>query len=88
MRREAGDERNFVRKAVNWALRQAGKRSPALNAAAVETARAIAAMESRGARWVAADALRELTGAAVQDRLAASKAVQPRRASTPEDAGA
>ncbi len=66
---EATDERNFVKKAVNWALRQIGKRNLALNAAAVETAREIERMDSPSARWVASDALRELTGAAVQARL-------------------
>jgi 3-methyladenine DNA glycosylase AlkD len=59
--REAGDDRNFVKKAVNWALRQIGKRNPALNLLAVETARKIGAMDARSARWIAADALRELT---------------------------
>ena len=50
--REAGDERNYVKKAVNWALRNIGKRSPALHAQAVETARRIAASESKAGRWV------------------------------------
>jgi 3-methyladenine DNA glycosylase AlkD len=59
--REAGDDRNFVKKAVNWALRQIGKRNPALNLLAVETARKIREMDARSARWIAADALRELT---------------------------
>jgi 3-methyladenine DNA glycosylase AlkD len=65
----ATDERNYVRKAVSWALRNIGKRSPGLNAAAVETARAIARLESKAARWVASDALRELEGEAVKRRL-------------------
>jgi 3-methyladenine DNA glycosylase AlkD len=67
--REAGDDRNFVKKAVNWALRQIGKRNAALNAAAVATARQIAAQSSRSARWIAADALRELTSEKVRSRL-------------------
>lgn len=67
----AGDERNFVKKAVNWALRNIGKRNLALNRAATDAARRIQAQGSRSARWIAADALRELTGAAVQARLAA-----------------
>jgi 3-methyladenine DNA glycosylase AlkD len=59
--REATDERNFVRKAVNWALRQIGKRrSAALHRAAVATAKKIRKIDSRAARWIAADALREL----------------------------
>lgn len=60
IRREAADERNFVKKAVNWALRQIGKRNERLRRAAVKTATAIQQMDSRAARWVAADALREL----------------------------
>jgi 3-methyladenine DNA glycosylase AlkD len=67
--REAGDERNFVKKAVNWALRNIGKRNPRLNALAVETAQRIQKLDSRSARWIAADALRELTGEKVQKRL-------------------
>jgi 3-methyladenine DNA glycosylase AlkD len=63
------DDRNFVRKAVNWALRQIGKRNAALNAAAIACAERIAARGSRSARWIAADALRELRSGAVQGRL-------------------
>lgn len=66
---EAADERNFVKKAVNWALRQIGKRNPALNRRAIETAHLLADSESGSARWVAKDALRELTGPKVQARL-------------------
>lgn len=65
----AGDERNFVKKAVNWALRQIGKRNPALNKAAVACALEIQQMDSRSARWIAADALRELRSASVQQKL-------------------
>jgi 3-methyladenine DNA glycosylase AlkD len=65
----ADDERNFVKKAVNWALRNIGKRNSLLNAAASESARRIQQMGSRSARWIAADALRELTSEAVQKRL-------------------
>ena len=67
--REAWDERNFVRKAVNWALRNIGKRNLGLNRAAIATARRLQKKESRAARWIAADALRELEGEAVQARL-------------------
>lgn len=63
------DERNYVKKAVNWALRNIGKRNPALNAAAIATALRIQQQDSRAARWIAADALRELNGEAVQARL-------------------
>lgn len=67
--REAWDERNFVRKAVNWALRSIGKRNLALNRAAVASATRIQKQGTPAARWIAADALRELTGDAVQQRL-------------------
>lgn len=76
--REAYDERNFVKKAVNWALRHIGKRNAELNPEAVACAERIlaSALEvspatpgSRAARWIARDALRELTGDAVRGRL-------------------
>ncbi len=67
------DERNFVKKAVNWALRNIGKRNVALNKRAVAVAKEIQNIDSKSARWIAADALRELTGEAVQKRLAAQK---------------
>ena len=67
--RHAADSRNFVKKAVNWALRQVGKRNRALNIKAVAAARRLAASESSTERWVGKDALRELTSAAVQARL-------------------
>jgi 3-methyladenine DNA glycosylase AlkD len=65
----ADDERNFVKKAVNWALRQIGKRNIALNKKAVTVAREIQGMDSPAARWIAADALRELTSKKVLARL-------------------
>lgn len=65
----AFDDRNFVKKAVNWALRNIGKRNPALNALAVETARRILKQDTKAARWIARDALRELTGDKVRKRL-------------------
>jgi 3-methyladenine DNA glycosylase AlkD len=61
IKRGATDERNFVKKAVNWALRQIGKRSMKLRAAAIATSKQIQKLDSRSARWIAADALRELT---------------------------
>jgi 3-methyladenine DNA glycosylase AlkD len=67
--RESDDERNGVRKAVNWALRQIGKRNPSLNGAAIRAAEGIRARGTRAARWIAADALRELRSEAVQRRL-------------------
>ena len=67
------DERNYVKKAVNWALRQIGKRNQNLNEVAIKTAEEIRQMDSRSARWIASDALRELTGDAVQKKLAGVK---------------
>ena len=69
--REAGDDRNFVKKAVNMALRAVGKRNRALNTAAVAVARRLAESNNYTARWVGRDALRELTSAAVVKRLKA-----------------
>lgn len=69
IKRESGDERNFVKKAVNWALRQIGKRNLQLNRLAIETGKQIQKRESRAARWIASDALRELTSDAVRKKL-------------------
>ena len=63
------DDRNFVKKAVNWALRQIGKRTIVLNREAIETAKEIQKIDSKSAKWIASDALRELMGRAVQERL-------------------
>ena len=60
IRREATDERNFVKKAVNWALRQIGKRNARLRRAAIAEARRIGRIDAKAARWIARDALREL----------------------------
>ncbi len=68
--REASDDRNFVKKAVNWALRQIGKRNPILHAAARETAARLSCSKSAACRWVGKDALREFAKPAVQARLA------------------
>ncbi len=65
----ASDKRNFVKKAVNWSLRQIGKRNLKLNRAAVSTALKIQKMESGTAKWVASDALRELKSPQVQEML-------------------
>ncbi len=67
--RESSDERNFVRKAVNWALRQIGKRNLALNKSARSTAKEIGQIDSKAAKWIAQDALRELTSEAVLKKL-------------------
>ena len=69
IQRESTDERNFVKKAVNWALRQIGKRNVVLNKAAIKTAQKIRKLDSPSARWIAADALRELKSEDVQSRL-------------------
>jgi 3-methyladenine DNA glycosylase AlkD len=67
--RESWDERNFVRKAVNWALRNIGKRNRVLNKKSIRAAKRIKKMDSKAARWIAADALRELTSEKVRKRL-------------------
>ena len=73
IRREAPDNRNLVNKAVNWALRQIGKRNTGLNRKAIETAEEIQKMDSRSARWIASDAIRELTSESVRKRLQGQK---------------
>jgi len=67
--REATDERNFVKKAVNWALRNIGKRNLNLNEAAINTAKEIQRLDSKTARWIAADAIRELESDPIQNKL-------------------
>lgn len=69
IKKESGDERNYVKKAVNWALRQIGKRSRYLNRSAIKLAKEIQAMDSSSSRWIANDALRELTSEAVRKRI-------------------
>lgn len=69
IKRGATDERNFVKKAVNWALRAIGKRNRKLNKAAIKMAREIQRLDARSARWVAADALQELQSDETQQRL-------------------
>ena len=69
--RAATDERNFVKKAVNMALRAIGKRNAALHAAAVAAARRLAEAPGQSARWVGKDALRDLTSAGVLRRVGA-----------------
>jgi 3-methyladenine DNA glycosylase AlkD len=64
------DNRNFVRKAVNWALRQIGKRNELLNLAAIACAKRIKEQNSKAGNWIANDALRELMGDAVQRKVA------------------
>jgi 3-methyladenine DNA glycosylase AlkD len=83
IKREARDERNFVKKAVNWALRQIGKRNLRLRREAIKTAAQIHRLDSKAAKWIASDALRELKSEKVQQRLrrAASRR-RPSRASS------
>ena len=67
--KHSDDDRNFVRKAVNWALRQIGKRSLNLNKLAVESAERIKLQNTKSARWISSDALRELKSEKVVTRL-------------------
>jgi 3-methyladenine DNA glycosylase AlkD len=69
IKRGSTDERNYVKKSVSWALRHIGKRNKALNRAARKTAKEIQTINSRSARWIASQAIRELEGRAVQRRL-------------------
>jgi 3-methyladenine DNA glycosylase AlkD len=69
IKREAKDARNYVKKAVNWALRQIGKRDIGLNTKAIETAKEIQKTGSKSAKWIAQDAIKELTSNAIQKRL-------------------
>ena len=71
--RESHDERNFVKKAVNWALRQIGKRSGFLYEHSVLTAQKIAQQDSKTARWIASDALRELNDPKTIARIKSKK---------------
>lgn len=66
---ESTDERNFVKKAVNWALRQIGKRNIDLNRKAIEIGEELLKIDSRSAKWIATDALRELNSEKIQTRL-------------------
>lgn len=67
--RESGDSRNFVKKAVNWALRQIGKRNHNLNRLAIGVAEELLRLEARSARWIASDALKELKSEKAQRRM-------------------
>ncbi|MFX1520916.1 MAG: DNA alkylation repair protein [Promethearchaeota archaeon] len=69
IRRESTDERNFVKKAVNWSLRQIGKRNLNLNKKAIETAKELQTKDSKSAKWIATNALRELKSEKTQKRL-------------------
>ncbi|MBN2042804.1 MAG: DNA alkylation repair protein [Candidatus Aenigmarchaeota archaeon] len=69
IKRESKDERNFVKKAVNWALRQIGKRNIRLNKKAIKLAEDIQRMDSKPAKWIASNALAELESEKVKNRL-------------------
>ena len=73
IKKHATDDRNYVKKAVNWALRQIGKRNWNLNEMAIKTAEEIKQIDSKSARWIASDAIRELTGEKVRKKLASIK---------------
>jgi len=73
IKRESTDERNFVKKAINWALRHIGKKNQNLNTAAIQLAKEIKQIDSKSARWIANDAIRELESEKVQLRLKGKK---------------
>jgi len=75
----ASDARNFVKKAVNWSLRQIGKRNASLSELAIEAAARIGESEHRSARWIASDALRELRSQKIQARLARPRVAKARK---------
>ena len=76
--RAASDDRNFVKKGVNWALRSIGERNLALHTAAMQVAQRLSASPEAAPRWVGKDALRQLTSAAVTRRLAGRRAAASR----------
>ena len=69
----ATDERNYVKKGVSWALRQIGKRNPQLNEVALQTAAELQEMDSKPAKWIGRDAVRDLTSETTQRRLSKQK---------------
>ncbi len=69
IKRESTDDRNYVKKAVNWALRHIGKKNIYLNKKAIIIAEEIHEINSKSAKWIAKDALRELKSEKVQKRL-------------------
>lgn len=69
IKKAATDERNFVKKAVNWALRQIGKRNLNLNKKAIKLAKEIQKINSKSARWIAADAIKELENPKIRKRF-------------------
>lgn len=82
--RGAGDERNFVKKAVSWALRQMGKRNRRLNRSAIAAAKRIGKRDPKAAKWVSRDVLKELTGEKVQKKLGAPASEKRARKKRPK----
>ena len=78
----AHDERNFVKKGVNWALRAIGRRNPALNVAALRVAKRLALSDEAACRWVGKDALRELSSPKVRAQLARRQTDEKKRVRT------
>jgi 3-methyladenine DNA glycosylase AlkD len=66
---ESRDERNYVKKAINWALRQIGKRNVEFNQMAIRTAEKLLILDSKSAKWIASDAIQELTSEKIKKRL-------------------
>ena len=69
IKKASTDERNYVKKAVNWALRNIGKRNLSLNKKTIKVAKEIKEIDSRSAKWIASDAIRELTSSKIQERM-------------------
>ena len=69
IKKESTDERNYVKKAVNWALRNIGKRNITMNRKAIQMAKEIQKIDSKSARWIASDAIRELTSEKIKQKL-------------------
>lgn len=69
----ATDERNYVKKAVSWALRNIGKRSSGLNISAIRVAKRLLRIGTKSARWIGSDALRELAGRTAKERIKISE---------------
>jgi 3-methyladenine DNA glycosylase AlkD len=69
IKKHSTDERNYVRKAVNWALRNIGKRNPVLNKKMIRLSEEILKIDSKSAKWIARGAIKELTSEKVQMRL-------------------
>ena len=69
IKKESIDDRNFVKKAVNWAIRQIGKRNMSLNKKAIKLAKEIQKIDSKSAKWIAADAIKELNSDKIQKRI-------------------